>query len=159
MSLILAGSISLDSTFKPYELIQYCRENLPGSSLSSRRAPWRQTLSLPLPGIKPGSPASQAVTLPKGLSRQLIRLLFGSSTWLPECMWRHTWAYLEAVSSSYVERFRTIAVAQTLPQQHQRSCRSWSSRGHHHYRETWPVSSLSSRKEGRLSILGYLFIG
>ncbi len=33
---------------------------------------WRQTLRLPLPGIEPGSPASQAGTLPKELSRQLI---------------------------------------------------------------------------------------
>ena len=33
---------------------------------------WRQTLRLPPPGIKPGSPASQAGTLPKELSRQLI---------------------------------------------------------------------------------------
>ena len=34
--------------------------------------PWRQTLRLPPPGIEPGSPASQAGTLPKELSRQLI---------------------------------------------------------------------------------------
>ena len=33
---------------------------------------WRQTLRLPLSGIEPGSPASQAGTLPKELSRQLI---------------------------------------------------------------------------------------
>ncbi len=35
---------------------------------------WRQTLSLPpmAMGIEPGSPASQAGTLPKELSRQLI---------------------------------------------------------------------------------------
>ena len=33
---------------------------------------WRQTLSLPPTGIEPGSPASQAGTLPKELSRQLI---------------------------------------------------------------------------------------
>jgi hypothetical protein len=33
---------------------------------------WRQTLSLPPPGIEPGSPASQAGTLPNELSRQLI---------------------------------------------------------------------------------------
>ena len=32
---------------------------------------WRQTLSLPPPGIEPGSPASQAGILPKELSRQL----------------------------------------------------------------------------------------
>ena len=32
---------------------------------------WRQTLRLPPPGIEPGSPASQAGTLPKELSRQL----------------------------------------------------------------------------------------
>ncbi len=31
---------------------------------------WRQTLRLPLPGIEPGSPASQAGTLPKELSYQ-----------------------------------------------------------------------------------------
>ncbi len=36
---------------------------------------WRQTLRLPLPGIEPGSPASQAGTLPKELSRQLIAVL------------------------------------------------------------------------------------
>jgi hypothetical protein len=35
--------------------------------------PWRQTLSLPPPGNKPGSPASQAGTIPKELSRQLIQ--------------------------------------------------------------------------------------
>jgi hypothetical protein len=33
---------------------------------------WRQTLILPPPGIEPGSPASQAGTLPKELSRQPI---------------------------------------------------------------------------------------
>ena len=33
---------------------------------------WRQTLSLPPPGIEPRSPVSQAGTLPKELSRQLI---------------------------------------------------------------------------------------
>ncbi len=33
---------------------------------------WRQTLILSPPGIEPGSPASQAGTLPKELSRQLI---------------------------------------------------------------------------------------
>ncbi len=33
---------------------------------------WRQTLRLPPPGIEPGSPASQAGTLPKELSRQHI---------------------------------------------------------------------------------------
>ncbi len=36
---------------------------------------WRQTLSLPPTGIEPGSPASQAGTLPKELSRQLIPVL------------------------------------------------------------------------------------
>jgi hypothetical protein len=36
---------------------------------------WRQTLSLPPTGIEPGSPASQAGTLPKELSRQLIPML------------------------------------------------------------------------------------
>ncbi len=36
---------------------------------------WWQTLSLPLPGIEPGSPASEAGTLPKELSRQLIPVL------------------------------------------------------------------------------------
>ncbi len=36
---------------------------------------WRQTLRLPMPGIEPVSPASQAGTLPKELSRQLIPVL------------------------------------------------------------------------------------
>jgi hypothetical protein len=36
---------------------------------------WRQTLRLPLPGIERGSPASQAGTLPKELSRQLTPVL------------------------------------------------------------------------------------
>jgi hypothetical protein len=36
---------------------------------------WRQTLSLPPTGIEPGSRASQAGTLPKELSRQLIPVL------------------------------------------------------------------------------------
>jgi hypothetical protein len=36
---------------------------------------WRQTLRLPPPGIEPGSPASQAGTLPKELSRQLMPVL------------------------------------------------------------------------------------
>ncbi len=36
---------------------------------------WRQTLSQPPTGIEPGSPASQAGTLPKELSRQLIAVL------------------------------------------------------------------------------------
>jgi hypothetical protein len=33
---------------------------------------WRQTLRSPPPGIEPGLPVSQAGTLPKELSRQLI---------------------------------------------------------------------------------------
>ena len=36
---------------------------------------WRQTLRLPPPGIEPRLPASQAGTLPKELSRQLILVL------------------------------------------------------------------------------------
>jgi hypothetical protein len=36
---------------------------------------WIQTLSLPPPGIEPGSPVSQAGTLPKELSRQLILVM------------------------------------------------------------------------------------
>ncbi len=36
---------------------------------------WRQILRLPLQGIEPGSPASQAGTLPKELSRQLTPVL------------------------------------------------------------------------------------
>ncbi len=36
---------------------------------------WRQTLRMPPPGIEPGSPASQAGTLPKELSRQLISVM------------------------------------------------------------------------------------
>ena len=36
-------------------------------------------LSLPPPGIEPGLPASQAGTLPKELSRQLIMLVVGAS--------------------------------------------------------------------------------
>ncbi len=36
---------------------------------------WRQTLRLPPPGIEPGSPASQAGTLPKELPRQLTPVL------------------------------------------------------------------------------------
>ncbi len=36
---------------------------------------WRQTLRLPPPGIKPGSPASQAGTLPTELSRQLTLVM------------------------------------------------------------------------------------
>ncbi len=36
---------------------------------------WRQTLRLPSPGIEPGSPASQAGTLPKDLSRQHVPVL------------------------------------------------------------------------------------
>ncbi len=39
------------------------RESWPGLTLSSRRAPWIQTLKLLLPGIKPGSPVSQALYL------------------------------------------------------------------------------------------------
>ncbi len=39
------------------------------------------TSSLPSPGIEPGSHASQAGTLPKELSRQLIHWLFGTSSW------------------------------------------------------------------------------
>ncbi len=35
-------------------------------------SPWTQTLSLPPPGIEPGSPASQVGTLPKELPRHLI---------------------------------------------------------------------------------------
>jgi hypothetical protein len=37
---------------------------------------WRQILRLPPPGIEPGSPASQAGTLPNELSRQLIPVLW-----------------------------------------------------------------------------------
>ncbi len=41
-------------------------------TLRASTSPWTQTLSLPPPGIEPGSPASQVGTLPKELSRQLI---------------------------------------------------------------------------------------
>jgi hypothetical protein len=41
--------------------------------------PWRQTLSLPPPGIEPGSPVSQAGTLPQELSRLLILRVVGAS--------------------------------------------------------------------------------
>ncbi len=44
---------------------------------------WRQTLRLPPPGIEPGSPALQAGTLPKALSRQLIPV-FGSGIFIPD---------------------------------------------------------------------------
>jgi hypothetical protein len=37
-----------------------------------REHPGGQTFSLPPPGIEPGSPTSQAGTLPKELSRQLV---------------------------------------------------------------------------------------
>ncbi len=37
---------------------------------------WRQTLRSPPPGIEPGSPASQAGTLPKELTKQLIPVLW-----------------------------------------------------------------------------------
>ena len=37
--------------------------------------PWRQTLSMPPPGIEPRSHASWAGTLPKELSKQLIPVL------------------------------------------------------------------------------------
>jgi hypothetical protein len=47
----------------------------------SVESPWRQTLSMPPLEIEPGSPASQAGTLPKELSRQLIHWLFGTSDW------------------------------------------------------------------------------
>jgi hypothetical protein len=36
---------------------------------------WRQTIRLSLPGIEPRSPASQAGTLPKQVSKQLITVL------------------------------------------------------------------------------------
>jgi hypothetical protein len=71
----------------------------PGSSLSSRRAP-RQTCHGR--GANLRHHALQAAALPKELSKQLIRWLFGTSTWLPQCMWCHTWTYLEAISGSYV---------------------------------------------------------
>jgi hypothetical protein len=38
-----------------------------------------QTLSLPPPGMEPGSPTSQAGTLPKELSKQLILWVVGAS--------------------------------------------------------------------------------
>ncbi len=56
--------------------IEHYRETWPGSSLSSRRAP-RQTCHGRGANLRP--PAKQAATLPKKLSRQLIRWLFGTS--------------------------------------------------------------------------------
>ncbi len=55
----------------------YYRETWTGSTLSSRRAPWRTIIIFPPPGIESGSPASHAGTLPKELSRQL-RWQFGT---------------------------------------------------------------------------------
>ena len=74
----------------------YYRDTWPGSSLSSRRAP-RQTCHGRGANLRP--PAQQAAALPKELSRQLIRWLFGTSTWpgargaailysnIPVCPW------------------------------------------------------------------------
>ncbi len=64
---------------------------------------WRQTLRLPPPGIEPGSPASQAGTLPKELSRQLIpelrirdlyprsRILIYPGSWIQNSNKREGW--------------------------------------------------------------------
>ncbi len=67
----------------------------PGSSLSSRRAP-RQTCHSR--GANLRSPALQAATLPKELSRQLIPWLFGNSTWPGSC---YTARHLHGSPSAY----------------------------------------------------------
>ncbi len=48
------------------------KKPIPDPGSRGQKGPVSNALSLPLPGIEPGSPASQAGTLPKELSRQLI---------------------------------------------------------------------------------------
>ena len=62
----------------PYQ--SYYRETWPGSSLSSRRAPCRTNNGYGR-GANLRTPAPQAATLPKELSRQLISWIFRASTW------------------------------------------------------------------------------
>ncbi len=62
------GSVAMDSEDSTRGL----SSSLPPATAPSQLSTVFYVLSLPPPGIEPGSPASQAGTLPKELSRELI---------------------------------------------------------------------------------------
>ena len=84
---------------------------------------WRQTLRLPPPGIEPGSPASQAGTLPKELSRQLTpvlrirdfyprsRILIFSylGSWIQNSNKREGWKKISCHNFLFSQKFNKIA--------------------------------------------------
>ncbi len=51
------------------------KKPIPDPRSRGQKGPVSNALSLPPPGIEPGSPALQAGTLPKELSRQLLRVV------------------------------------------------------------------------------------
>ncbi len=100
-------------------------------------------------------PPVKANALPKELSRQLISWLFGASTW-PSSM--TTFGPLHGRPSAYAKHMdlnwevgRIALASAAALNVHQALCKSacFESRRGHHYRETWPGSSLSSRYASR----------
>ncbi len=136
------------------------RETWPGSSLSSRRAP-RQTCHGHGANLRP--PASQAAALPKELSRQLIRWLFGTSTWpgaggVRDPLQGCPSACVTSLHRDFqVGRLRIIANASWAYDFYPNSTNGHAdqSRRGHHYRDTWPGSSLSSRRAPRQTCHGH----
>ncbi len=89
---------------------------------------WRQTLRLPPPGIEPRSPASQAGTLPKELSRQLIpelriRDLYPRSqilifshpgSWIQNSNKREGWKNLVVINFDVATNFTKLQIISVL---------------------------------------------
>jgi hypothetical protein len=85
---------------------------------------WRQTLRFPSPGIEPGSPASQAGTLPRELSRQLIpvvrirdvyprsRILIFShpGSWIQNSSKREGWKKLVVITFYVATNFTKLQI-------------------------------------------------
>ncbi len=89
---------------------------------------WRQTVRLPPPGIEPGSPASQAGSLPKELSRQLIpelriwdlyprsRILIFShpGSWIQNRNKREGWKILVVITFYVATNFTKLQIISVL---------------------------------------------
>ncbi len=130
------------------------RETWPGSSLSSRRAP-RQRCHGRGANFRP--PAPQADALPKELSRQLISWLFVTSTW-PEASAAfgplHGRPSACGVTHGLKLGCRPNSPCKCSKSEPLASPRVFESGRGHHYRETWPGSSLSSRRAPRQTCHG-----
>jgi hypothetical protein len=144
------------------------RETWPGSSLYSSRG-LRTDMSRP--GFEPGPPVWEASTLEKshlnslyaGYSEPLLMMRLASlqtSTWLPQC--RCIAHGLLSVEGMPEGDSKSASLNRTYCYPNRTDGHVWQSRRGHHYRETWPGSSLYSSRGPRtdmssvyLSLLGY----